>query len=495
MTVIRAAEVNPLDAFDDLPADERKRVTETVRKLWDDNRAMFTEMQPVVGKVGRAGSDHPLLVEANRKLAPRGIRIKRYAKGYGPLRYVEYPDGYDRIKKELWGKHNIQPNLSNQGAGRTGDAFGTPVSDGKRVYVNTIHGTVAAFEMATGRLLWSRSIGGGQYREANHYMTSPRLYKDMVIACFGDTNAGREDVVLAVDRKTGKELWRHKVKGVRMARFPDGPGGSRPGSSPLVMNIDGQDVCILGTGQVLRLPDGKMYQTKLNNTLVPFAVDETNDAVFAGTSQDGPTCRYRLDLSIVDGELKAETAWVVGKNQRSYNVVFHKGMLYWGGYRIDPETGYPPGVKAPENQKRPPPALRFLRPKARRPGYATVYAHRQRARLRPARGEGRQEARSDEGGQARGLQAGWQEGRREHSAAGASQRASSPPGIRRELLLLLPDEHRNRLSVLCRQPVPVLHRQRRRLTPPRCRRLRSTGCGVAGGIRWASSPGACGRPG
>jgi len=59
-------------------------------------------------------------------------------------------------------------------------------------------------------------------------MTSPRLYKDLVIACFGDTNARQPDIVVALDRTTGKQRWRHAVKGVAMPGFPKGPGGVGP---------------------------------------------------------------------------------------------------------------------------------------------------------------------------------------------------------------------------------------------------------------------------
>ncbi len=205
--------------------------------------------------------------------------------------------------------------------------------------------------MATGKRVWSTTIGGGTYREANHFMTSPRLYRDMVIACFDDTNPSVPGVVLTVDKRSGKELWRHVVKGEPLPRFPEGPGRSRPGSSPLVVDVDGTAVCILGTGQAIRLPDGKLYDVKLGTTLVPFAVDEKNDALFAGTSTDGGSCRYGMDLSLVSDELKAELAWVVGYNARGYNVVFHDGRLYWDGYILDPTTGYPFGVGVPETRK------------------------------------------------------------------------------------------------------------------------------------------------
>jgi len=140
-----SAPINPLDAFGEISEAERQRVTKTVEKLWGDNRALYIAARSFEeANVGAAGPDDPILVETNRKLADRGIHLKRYRRGYGALRYAEYPDGYDKIKKDLWKKYNIQPNLYYGGEARTGDAFGTPVCDGRVVYVNTIHGAVDA---------------------------------------------------------------------------------------------------------------------------------------------------------------------------------------------------------------------------------------------------------------------------------------------------------------------------------------------------------------
>lgn len=336
------AEVNPLDAFPDLPAEERQRVTDQVTRLWDDNRALFTAMIPVTKATVQCGPDHPALIKANQELAARGLKVEKYSAGYGTLRYVNYPAEYKAIKQDLWAKYNIQPNLSDQGSGRTGDAFGTPVSDGEKVYVQTIHGTLAAYDLATGKRAWIATIGGGQYREANHYMTSPRMYKDVVIACFGDTNSAPNDVVVGFDRRTGKELWRHGKVG--SAGAAPGSNGGRVGSSPLIMDIGGTPVCILGTGQVLRLPDGKPFAATVGNTLIPFAVDEASGSIFTGTSTDRGSDRYRLDLAISGDTLTVTPRWVVHKNKLSYNVVYHNGILYWNGYRIDPATGWPLGV-------------------------------------------------------------------------------------------------------------------------------------------------------
>ena len=332
-----SAEVNPLDAFPDVPAEERQRVTETVRKLWDDNRALFTAMAPLRA-LNSADADHPQLVEANRQLAGRGLKVVRYSRSYGLLRYVEYPKNYKA--PTLRQKYNIQPNLSNQGAGRTGDAFGTPVSDGEKVYVQTIHGTCAAFDIASGKRVWCRSIGGGQYREANHFMTSPRLYKDLVIAFFGDTNAGVDDVVVAYDRRTGEQRWRHKGK----AKTHPDVQGSRPGASPFVVTINAVDVALFGCGWAIRMPDGHLYDQSIGNAVVPWAWDPKQQALFTCTSRDGASDRYRLDLAIVDGQLKSTPRWAISNSISGFITLFYDGRVFsHAGYQYDPDNGFPKG--------------------------------------------------------------------------------------------------------------------------------------------------------
>jgi outer membrane protein assembly factor BamB len=334
-----SAKVNPLDAFPDLPAAERQRVSGIVQRYWDDNRALFTAMMPLRA-LGQADVENPLLQEANRQVAERGLKIEKYNRGYGLLRYVSYPKDYERDKREIWQKYNIQPNLSNQGAGRTGDAFGTPVSDGVNVYAITIQGTCTAFDIATGKRVWTRSIGGGQYRQANHYMTSPRLYQDLVIAYYGDTNAGMSDIVVAYDRRTGEERWRHKGS----AKGRSDVQGSRPGASPFVVSINGVDVALFGCGWAIRLPDGHLYEESIGTAVVPWAWNPKEQALFTCTSRDGASDRYRLDLAIVNGQLKGTPRWAIANSISGFITLFHSGWVYsHSGYQYDPATGFPRG--------------------------------------------------------------------------------------------------------------------------------------------------------
>jgi len=83
--------------------------------------------------------------------------------------------------------------------------FGTPVTDGKRVFVGTIDddglgtGTVTALDLATGAAVWTATT-------PNSVKNQLVIFKDLVIAQDGD------GAVHAYDRKTGREVWTRDPK-------------------------------------------------------------------------------------------------------------------------------------------------------------------------------------------------------------------------------------------------------------------------------------------
>jgi outer membrane protein assembly factor BamB len=95
--------------------------------------------------------------------------------------------------------------------GEHGYASGTPVSDGERVYVFYGKSGVLAYDL-DGNELWRVSVGteSGPMRWGSG--ASPILYGDMVIV-----NASEENQALfALDKKTGKEVWKAQAEGLGM---------------------------------------------------------------------------------------------------------------------------------------------------------------------------------------------------------------------------------------------------------------------------------------
>ncbi|MDA1275430.1 MAG: PQQ-binding-like beta-propeller repeat protein [Verrucomicrobia bacterium] len=83
-------------------------------------------------------------------------------------------------------------------------ASGSPVTDGERVICWFGSGGLAAYDFA-GRELWRTDLGRHDHRFG--YGGSPVIHGDHVFLNFGP---GAREFVVAVNKETGKEVWRHE---------------------------------------------------------------------------------------------------------------------------------------------------------------------------------------------------------------------------------------------------------------------------------------------
>jgi len=82
----------------------------------------------------------------------------------------------------------------------------TPVTDGKRVYAFFgSEGLLFAYDM-DGRLAWKAALGGIASVGVG-VCTSPVLYKDLVVLQCDEDN-GEASFIVALDKRTGKQVWR-----------------------------------------------------------------------------------------------------------------------------------------------------------------------------------------------------------------------------------------------------------------------------------------------
>lgn len=148
--------------------------------------------------------------------------------------------------KVLW-KTKIGPKWEDE----YGGSRGTPTVDGDRVYVLSTEGVLYCLESATGKTAWSRSLpkdfggfmmetGGGTHWK---FAESPLVDGDRVVVTPGAKTAA----LVALDKKTGKEIWR--------AALPDLGEAGRDGAgySSVVVSEGGgvrQYVQLLGRGVV-----------------------------------------------------------------------------------------------------------------------------------------------------------------------------------------------------------------------------------------------------
>jgi outer membrane protein assembly factor BamB len=130
--------------------------------------------------------------------------------------------------KKLWattlGKVGNPTQQPNYPAARS-----TPTVDGEVIYALGSDGDLAALEKSSGKILWSKSLrsefGGKPGNWA--YAESPLVDGDKVICMPG----GREATIIALEKKTGKVLWKTVVPGAESANFSSmivaEPGGKK----------------------------------------------------------------------------------------------------------------------------------------------------------------------------------------------------------------------------------------------------------------------------
>jgi outer membrane protein assembly factor BamB len=105
--------------------------------------------------------------------------------------------------KLLW-----QSGVEVKGEERTHEtnpfASGSPVTDGERVIAWFGSGGLACYDFA-GKELWRTDLG--KHDHIFGYGGSPVLHGDL---CFLNFGPGEREFLVAVNRKTGKEVWRHE---------------------------------------------------------------------------------------------------------------------------------------------------------------------------------------------------------------------------------------------------------------------------------------------
>jgi outer membrane protein assembly factor BamB len=344
--------VDPFLAFPEVTAEERQRGVEGISYAHSVYRKAYQVSGPI-GERGGADTGSPEIAKANEELAPLGAKIDRVRMNYGQLRELRIGDpAAKRIAEAdaILGKYGIVRlnTWDEYGREKVGTCLPTPVSDGERVFVMTVHGTVACYEIAGGKLLWCTS---SRYRlpRSAYTMESPRLYGELLLTTFAGLYPGKDGVIhqaQAWDRRTGELRWTvdMPVASGKNPLFKDVAWASRGGASPLVLQIGSVPVLVTCFGNILRLPDGKLYDAKIGPALATWAVDPVTCTVFSDCSNDGGGPRFALELSLDAGDLVVKRRWVTtafNGSQGGPSMVFDKGRLFWSCVQLDPVTGMP----------------------------------------------------------------------------------------------------------------------------------------------------------
>jgi len=261
--------------------------------------------------------------------------------------------------KELWVTRLGPAFKQSWPQGKEGPGC-TPTVDGERLYVEGLGGDVACLQVKDGKVLWqcslTRDFGGSV--PAWSYRESPLVDGEKVIV-----TPGAEDAMLvALDKLTGKTIWKSKVGGSGDSSgggsggpggSPGGrrgaPGGSRgsgrsPGgfggsgaayASPIAIEFEGQRQYVQLTAKALigvAASDGKFlwsYDRPANRMGINCSTPIHQDGlVFAASAYGAGGGLVKLSKD-ANGAVKAEEVYATRKMQNHHGgMILLDGCLY-----------------------------------------------------------------------------------------------------------------------------------------------------------------------
>lgn len=146
---------------------------------------------------GMSAEERQRFMQRMRRRGPRGIQpefVHQFV-----LYAINRADG-----KVLW-KRVVQKELPHEGTHPTGTwASNSPVTDGEHVYAYFGSRGLYCFDM-DGNLKWKKDFGDMRKRLTFGEGASPALHGDRIIVNWDHEG---ESFIVALDKKTGKELWR-----------------------------------------------------------------------------------------------------------------------------------------------------------------------------------------------------------------------------------------------------------------------------------------------
>lgn len=208
-----------------------------------------------------------------------------------------------------------------------GGPRGTPTVDGDRIYALGTEGDLVCLQAATGKEVWRKNLArdfGGRMMSGWKWAESPLVDGDRLIVTPGAADA----TLVALDKKTGKEVWRAAVPSLG-SQGADGAGYS----SVVVSNGGGvkQYVQLTGRGLVsVRAQDGKFLwgYNKVANDVANIATPVIKgDYVFASTGYRTGSALLKLSRN-GDTVQAQEVYFLPAKTLQNH----HGGLVLIGDY-------------------------------------------------------------------------------------------------------------------------------------------------------------------
>jgi outer membrane protein assembly factor BamB len=224
--------------------------------------------------------------------------------------------------KPLWSAPIGSPTYDDQSTGPRG----TPTVDGELLYAIGSEGELVCLETASGKERWRKNLTtdfGGRMMSGWRFSESPLIDGDGVVVTPGGAKAG----LVALEKRTGREIWRAALPSSPGPKGRDGAGYS----SMVISNAGGvkQYVQLLGRGLVgVRAADGMVlwqYNRVANDVAnIPTPVVK-DDYVFASTSYQTGASLLRLAKS-GDGIEASEVYFLTSQTLQNH----HGGFVLVG---------------------------------------------------------------------------------------------------------------------------------------------------------------------
>ena len=249
--------------------------------------------------------------------------------------------------KELW-VAKLGPAVQQRMPQSKEGPGGTPTVDGKQLYVLGMGGHLACLQIANGKVVWEKDLTkefGGQIPMWS-YRESPLVDGNKLIC----TPGGPEATLVALDKKTGKTIWKSKLPApenpspVASDDAPKKPGGRGRGgkggsgaayASPIAIDFEGQREYVQLTSKALigvAAADGK-FLWRFDRPANPNGINCTTPLyhdgfVFASSAYGAGGGVVKLSKEETGG-VRAKQVFFSSKMQNHHGgVILHDGALY-----------------------------------------------------------------------------------------------------------------------------------------------------------------------
>jgi outer membrane protein assembly factor BamB len=200
-------------------------------------------------------------------------------------------------------------------------ACASPIADGERVYAHFGSNGTYAYTM-DGEPVWKTDLGDMTTRLGFGEGSSPALHGDILVVNWDHEG---DSFVLALDKRTGTELWRS-----------DRPGEVTSWSTPVIVEHDGRtQVIVAATGRSrgYDLRDGSLLWSLsgLGTSVIPTPIFDSGVVYLASGKRDGNMI-HAVNLSEARGDLDGSDALLWSRDRDTAYVstpLLYRGQLYF----------------------------------------------------------------------------------------------------------------------------------------------------------------------